>query len=249
MGLRDKICVVTGGGRGIGKATAILFSKRGANVGVADIDEKTASNTVAEIRAMGRESIAVKMDVSDPQSVNNAMDSISKQFDRIDVWVNNAGTGSRARLEDMTVEQWDRVLDINLKGTFLCTQAAARIMKKQKSGRIINISSRAGKGGSYGHINYSSSKAGVIGLTKSAARELGEYNITVNAILPGFIETELTNHLSEEIKKKLTSEIVLGRLGRPEDVAKAVAFLASDEAEWITGACLEVTGGSGMFAG
>jgi NAD(P)-dependent dehydrogenase (short-subunit alcohol dehydrogenase family) len=150
-------------------------------------------------------------------------------------------------LDEMTEEQWDKVIAVNLKGTFLGTRIAAKVMKKQGSGRIINMSSRAGKGGSYGHINYASSKAGIIGLTKSAARELGKYNITVNALLPGFIETELTRSLSNDIKTP--EQIVLARPGTPEDVAYAAAFLASDEASWITGIGLEVTGGTGMFAG
>lgn len=247
MDLSDKIAVVTGGSMGLGRAICLVFARKGANIVVADVNLEAAEQVAKEVELLGRSSLAVKMDVAKVTDVEAAVDSIMKKFSRIDIWVNNAGIGSRAMLDEMTEEQWDRVIAINLKGVFLGTQAAARIMKKQKSGRIINMSSRAGKGGSYGHINYASSKAGIVGLTKSAARELGAFNITVNALQPGFIETELTKHLSGDIKK--SGQIVLNRLGKPEDVAYAASFLASDEAEWITGICLEVTGGTGMFAG
>lgn len=247
MDLSDKIAVVTGGSMGLGRAICLVFARKGANIVVADVNLEVAEQVAKKVEALGRSSLAVKMDVAKVTDMEAAVDSIMKKFSRIDIWVNNAGIGSRAMLDEMTEEQWDRVIAINLKGVFLGTQAAARIMKKQKSGRIINMSSRAGKGGSYGHINYASSKAGIVGLTKSAARELGAFNITVNALQPGFIETELTKHLSDDIKK--SGQIVLNRLGKPEDVAYAASFLASDEAEWITGICLEVTGGTGMFAG
>jgi 3-oxoacyl-[acyl-carrier protein] reductase len=247
MTLSEKISVVTGGGKGLGRAICLVFAQKGSHVVVADTDVEAARNVAEEVRKAGRRSLAVKMDVSSPDAVEAAVAEVLDHFPRIDIWVNNAGIGSRAMLDEMKVEQWERVLSVNLKGTFLGTQAAARVMKRQKYGRIINISSRAGKGGSYGHINYASSKAGIIGLTKSAARELGEHNITVNAVLPGFIDTELTQHLADSIKR--SDQVVLNRSGTPEDVAYATAFLASDEAEWITGICLEVTGGSGMFAG
>ncbi|MBI4963250.1 MAG: SDR family oxidoreductase [Desulfomonile tiedjei] len=247
MDLTNRLALVTGGGRGLGKAICLIFAEKGADVVVTDVDPAMAEKTAAEVRRKGRKSAALKLDVSEPRDFDEAADATLKVFGRLDIWVNNAGIGSRAMLDEMTVEQWDRVVDVNLRGTFLGTRAAARIMKTRKSGRIINMSSRAGKGGSYGHINYASSKAGIIALTKSAARELGGFNITVNALLPGFIETDLTKNLTNEIKRP--DQIVLGRPGRPEDVAYAAAFLASDEAEWITGICLEVTGGTGMFSG
>lgn len=247
MKLNDKITLVTGGGEGLGKAICSVFSSKGSDIIVCDINMEAAQNVAESVEAMGRRAIAVKMDVSSGKSVEEGGRKALEYFKRIDVWVNNAGIGARAMLDEMTEEQWDRVLNINLKGVFLGTREAARIMKPQNSGRIINMSSRAGKGGSYGHINYASSKAGIIGLTKSAARELGKHNITVNALQPGFIETELTRNLTDNIKK--SDQIVLNRFGKPEDVAYAAAFLASDEAEWITGICLEVTGGTGMFAG
>jgi 3-oxoacyl-[acyl-carrier protein] reductase len=247
MDLSKKVSLVTGGGRGIGEAICRIFAIKGADIIVTDIDIALAKKVANEIENLGRRSIAIKMDVSDPSDIERAVNEALGRFSRIDIWVNNAGIGSRAMLDEMTEQQWERVIEVNLKGTFLGTRAAARVMKNHNYGRIINMSSRAGKGGSYGHINYASSKAGIIGLTKSAARELGKFNITVNAILPGFIQTELTRHLSDDIKQP--SQIVLNRPGTPEDVAYAAAFLASDEAGWITGITLEVTGGTGMFAG
>ncbi len=247
MELSNKVGLVTGGASGLGKAICLVFAAKGADIIVADVDLVNAEQVAAAIRAMGRQSLAVKTDVSRRQDLEDTVAKAMGSFPRIDIWVNNAGIGSRAMLDEMSEEQWDKVLAINLKGTFLGTQAAAKIMKPQGSGRIINMSSRAGKGGSFGHINYASSKAGIIGLTKSAARELGKFNITVNALLPGFIQTGLTKDLSNAIKTP--EQIVLPRAGTPEDVAYAAAFLASDEASWITGIGLEVTGGTGMFAG
>jgi 3-oxoacyl-[acyl-carrier protein] reductase len=247
MTLSGKICVITGGASGLGKALCMVFAEKGADVVVADVDRAKAEQVASAVAAMGRKSMALNMDVTRSAEIEEGVSRVLKTFPRVDVWVNNAGIGSRAMLDEMTEEQWDRVLAVNLKGTFLCTSIIAKVMKKQGSGRIINMSSRAGKGGSYGHINYASSKAGIIGLTKSAARELGKHNITVNALLPGFIETELTRNLSNGIKTP--EQIVLTRPGTPEDVAYAAAFLASDEASWITGIGLEVTGGTGMFAG
>jgi 3-oxoacyl-[acyl-carrier protein] reductase len=247
MDLADKISLVTGGGRGLGRAICLTFARKGAHVIVTDYDMKSARTVAREVEALGRKSIALQMDVSRVDDVENGVKEALTYFSRIDIWVNNAGVGGRAMLDEMTPEQWNRVIAVNLTGTFLGTQAAARVMKEQRYGRIINMSSRAGKGGSYGHINYASSKAGIIGLTKSAARELGKFNITVNAILPGFVETDLTRHLADDIKR--SEQVVLGRPGTPEDVAYAAAFLASDEAEWITGIGLEVTGGTGLFAG
>lgn len=247
MLLKNKIALITGAGRGIGRAICLVFARKGADVVVTDIDESTAREVAQQVAKIGRRSIALYMEVSSEESVEQATNAAIGKFGRVDIWVNNAGVGSRAMLHEMTCEQWNRVLDINLRGTFLGTRAAARVMIPNKWGRIINISSRAGKGGSYGHCNYASSKAGIIALTKSAARELGRYNITVNAILPGFIPTELTKNLDSSIT--MPEQRVVLREGRPEDVAYAAAYLASDEAEWVTGITLEVTGGTGMFAG
>ncbi len=247
MLLSKKVAVVTGGGRGIGKAICLVFAGKGSDMVVADIDGAAAEQTADQVKALGRNSLPLEMDVTQEESIRLAVERIMTEFGRIDIWVNNAGIGSRAMLHEMDPVQWDRVLNVNLRGAFLGTQAAARIMMNQNGGRIINISSRAAKGGSYGHCSYASSKAGMIALTKSAARELGAYDITVNAIMPGFIATDLTKNLSDGITQP--EQRVLKRPGRPEDVAYAAAFLASDEAEWITGTSIEVTGGTGMFAG
>jgi len=249
MDLSNKVCLVTGGGRGIGRAICLVFAQKGADVIVADVDAELAKRVAAEIAKFEKEAIAIEIDVSNPSSVEKATEVAVNHFSRIDTWVNNAGISVRAMVDKMTATQWDRVISVNLRGAFLGTQAAARVMKRQKSGAIINISSRAAKGGSYGASNYASSKAGIIGLTKSAALELGNYDITVNAILPGFIETDLTRHMDKDKKKSIINQIVLNRAGKPEDVAFAAAFLASEEASWITGTSIEVTGGSGMFAG
>lgn len=214
---------------------------------VADLDLESSRKVTSEIQALGCSALALEMDVSNEDSVQRGASAAHEHFGRLDIWVNNAGLGSRAMLHEMTAEQWDKVLAVNLRGAFLGTRAAANIMIPQNWGRIINISSRAGKGGSNGHCSYASSKAGMIGLTKSTARELGKYNITANAILPGFIITEMTKKLDASITKP--EQLVVPRPGKPEDVAYAAAFLASDEAEWITGITLEVTGGTGMFAG
>lgn len=245
--MQDRIALVTGAGRGIGRAIALELAAKGAHVAVADIDRDIARQTAEEVTALGRKGLALNMDVADEDSIESAASQAAQHFGGLDIWVNNAGLGSRAMLAEMTAEQWDKVLSVNLRGAFIGTRAAARLMIPRNWGRIINISSRAGKGGSYGHCSYASSKAGMIGLTKSTARELGQYNITANAILPGFIATELTAKLDAGIMKP--EQVVLGRPGKPEDVAHAAAFLASDEAEWITGITLEVTGGTGMFAG
>ena len=247
MSLQDKVALVTGGGRGIGRAICLVFAQKGADVIVADLDMGTAREVAAEVEALGRRALALAMNVADEAGVDQAAAQAQAWQGRIDIWVNNAGVGSRAMLHEMTAEQWDKVLTVNLRGAFLGTRAAARIMMPQNSGRIINMSSRAGKGGSYGHCSYGSSKAGMVGLTKSTARELGKYNITANAIQPGFIATDLTKNLDKSITTP--EQRVLPRAGRPEDVAYAAAYLASDEAEWVTGITLEVTGGTGMFAG
>jgi 3-oxoacyl-[acyl-carrier protein] reductase len=247
--ISGKSAIITGAARGIGKAITTVLAQNGAKVVVADIDLECAKEVAKKLVGLGQKAIAVKVDVSKKTDVDYMVNKAIEEFGRLDIMVSNAGIGNRAMIHEMKEDQWDSVLDVNLKGVFLCTQAAAVVMREQKYGRIINISSRSAKGGSKGHCNYASAKAGVIALTKSAAKELGSFNVCVNAILPGFIKTDLTDRLSTEVKKQFTDLIVVNKIGMPEDIAYSVLFLASDEADYITGSTLEVTGGMGMFAG
>ena len=226
MRVKDKVAVVTGAGRGLGEASAIRLAEEGGRVVVSDIDLASAQQTADRIKAMGREAIAVKT------------------FGRIDILVNNAGITRDTSIRKMTEEDWDMVLNVNLKGAFNCAQFAAKYMIEQKYGRIINLSSRAYMGNP-GQANYSSSKAGILGLTKSLAMELGRYNINVNAIAPGLIKTPGVITLShyEKVAERAIQSTPLGRLGEPIDIANAILFLASDEAGYITGDVLHVTGG------
>jgi 3-oxoacyl-[acyl-carrier protein] reductase len=246
MRLKDKKAVVTGAGRGIGRAVAIAFAREGADVLVNYVSNSaTADETVAEIKKMGRKAIAVKADVASSVDAKNMIETAVKELGGLDILVNNAGVSIPAMLLKMTEEQWDRILDIHLKGTFTCTQAAANFMKNQKSGKIINVISTAGLFGTVGQINYASAKAGIIGFTKSAARELGRYNINVNAISCGVIKTDMTTKVQGDPKlaEIYTQRIQLGRFGEPDEVAHSFVFLASSESNYITGQVLPVDGG------
>jgi 3-oxoacyl-[acyl-carrier protein] reductase len=246
MVLRYKTALVTGAGRGIGRAIALALGENGADVAVVDLNEDDAIGVAAELKKMGRKAIAIKGNVSDTHDVEDFVKKAAEELGRIDILVNNAGITRDTLLMRMKEEDWDAVININLKGTFLCTKAVTKIMSKQRYGRIINISSVVGLMGNAGQANYASSKAGLIGLTKSVARELASRNVTVNAIAPGFIVTTMTDMLSDELKDKLKSQIPLGRLGLPEDVANTVVFLASDAASYITGQTIAVDGGMVM---
>ena len=241
--LVDKVALVTGGGRGIGREICQLFASQGARLVVADIDLAIAQETVDILPTEG---LALQMDVSDMESAQNGVDQALEQCGQLDILINNAGITRDNLLMRMSEADWDAVIAINLKGVFNCCKAVVRSMMKARKGRIISISSVVGVNGNPGQVNYSASKAGVIGVTKTLARELSSRNITVNAVAPGFIETAMTAKLSEEARNSMLSQVPLGRPGTPEDVANAVLFLASDQASYITGQTMHVNGGMAM---
>ncbi|KPN93087.1 3-oxoacyl-[acyl-carrier-protein] reductase [Lysinibacillus sp. ZYM-1] len=245
--LEGKVAVVTGASRGIGRAIALKLAEEGAKVVVNySGSQAKAEEVVAKIQESGGEAIAVQASVSQTEEVTTLMDKAVKTFGSLDILVNNAGITRDNLLMRMKEDEWDDVLDTNLKGVFLCTKAVTRQMMKQRAGRIINISSIVGVAGNAGQANYVAAKAGVIGLTKTTAKELASRNILVNAIAPGFIETEMTDQLPEDIKQGMLTQIPLAKLGQPEDIAKAVAYLASDDANYMTGQTLHIDGGMVM---
>ncbi len=242
--LEKKTALVTGAGKGIGRAIALALAKMGVLVIVNYRGSKEqAEETVQKIREMGQEAEAYPCDVSDFQAVETMMKTIVSKYGRLDILVNNAGITKDGLILKMSEEDFDKVVDTNLKGTFHTIRHASRQMIRQRSGRIINISSVSGVMGNPGQANYAAAKAGIIGLTKTMAKELGSRGITVNAIAPGFIETDMTAVLSESVQQNIQAQIPLGHFGKPEDVAAAVAFLASEEAGYITGQVLCVDGG------
>ncbi len=247
ISFKDKVVLVTGGSRGIGRACAVAFAEAGATVVLTYVgNEAAAREAVAQVEAAGGKGIAVQLDVANTQASAELVERIVKEQGRLDVLVNNAGVavdGLSMRVKD---EDWDRQIDTNLKGAFALMRAASRPMMKQRGGAMINLTSVVGEMGNVGQAVYSASKAGLVGLTKSVARELSSRNIRVNAVSPGFIDTDMTSHLGEELKGKMMESIPLGRLGSAKDVAQAVRFLASDEAAYITGEVLKVNGGMYM---
>jgi 3-oxoacyl-[acyl-carrier protein] reductase len=240
--LTNKVALVTGASRGIGKATAIKFAREGARLVVCDLDDAVAE-TVAEVRLQGGSAIGFKVDVTKPESIEAMVGGALTTYGRIDILVNNAGIVADAQLHKMTDEQFDRVIDVNLKGTYNCTKAVVDAMIERKAGVVLNASSIVGIHGNFGQTNYAASKFGVIGMAKTWARELGRHGIRVNAVCPGFIETAILKDMPEKVVRNLVDRVPLGRLGKPEEIASTFAFLASDEASYINGAVIEVCGG------
>lgn len=250
MRLKDKIALVTGSSRGVGKAVALGFAKEGANVVVNyTSNEGAANDVVAEIESMGQKAIAVKADVARKTDAEALVNASLETFGRLDCLVNNAGFTRPAMMLKMAEDQWDQVVDIHLKGAFLCAQAAGNAMKGQKSGKIINVTSVAGLVGTVGQINYSAAKGGILSMTKSIARELARYNICANVISLGIVATDMTEKIrtDEKLKEIYMNRILLKRFAEPDDIAPAFAFLASDESNYITGQLLCVDGGYGMI--
>ncbi|QBG46516.1 3-oxoacyl-[acyl-carrier-protein] reductase [Verrucomicrobia bacterium S94] len=244
--LNGKVAVVTGSARGLGQAIALKMAEAGADVAVCDLNAEWCEETVEKVKAMGREATGYGVNVADADSVTAGIKSIEKDFGKIDILVNNAGITKDGLLMRMSEEDWDAVLDVNLKGVFLCTKAAMRGMMKQRSGTIVNIASVIGLMGNAGQANYAASKGGVISFSKTVAKELASRGVRCNAIAPGFIRSAMTDKLDEEIQNKMKELIPLGRFGDPEDVANVALFLASDASAYVTGQVLSTCGGMVM---
>ena len=248
MSLAGKVAVVTGGSRGIGRAICLQLVKMGAKVVINYVSRPDAAEeTKAQVEAMGGECVVVKFDVSKTSEVQEAFKAITAECGRIDILVCNAGVTRDGLLATMKEEAWDQVMAVNLKGAFNCIKAGCRPMMKQRWGRIVIITSVVGFAGNAGQANYSAAKAGLVGLTRSSAREFASRGITVNCVAPGYIDTDMTSELPEAVKEKILSEIPLGILGEPKDIAGAVTYLASEDARYVTGQVIHVNGG--MFMG
>ena len=243
---KEKVAVITGASRGIGRSIALALAAKGATIVAVDMDQASTEAVVAELQATGAKALAVVGNVTVSADVERMIDAAIEAFGRVDILVNNAGITRDGLLMRMKEDDWDAVLNVNLKGAFLCTRAAFKVMSKQRYGRIVNIASVVGQMGNAGQANYCASKAGLIGLTKSNAREMAKRSITVNAVAPGFIATAMTDALSDKVRAELTAQIPLERLGSADDIANAVVFLASEAAGYITGHVLSVNGGMYM---
>ena len=247
MGTLDgKVAIVTGAARGIGRAIAEELARNGADLGLCDLNAEWLADTAAAVEALGAKVTCVSVNVSDGEAVNGAVSEIIEKMGAVDILINNAGITKDGLLMRMSEADWDAVLSVNLKGTFLFTKAVARPMMKKRSGAIVNIASIIGLIGNAGQCNYAASKAGVIALTKSTAKELASRNIRVNAVAPGFIESKMTEVLPDDVKQKMLDQIPMSRLGQPGDIARAVLFLASDASSYITGQTLTISGGMVM---
>lgn len=246
MRLQGKVALVTGSGRGIGREIALAFAKEGADCVIWDVNAADAEKTARDIEVSGRKALAGQVDVTNPGQVEAGINKILDKFNKVDILVNNAGITRDNLLMRMSEDDWDLVIKVNLKGTFNCTKAVTRPMLKARYGRIINIASIIGIMGNAGQANYSASKAGIIALTKTTAKELASRNITSNAVAPGFIDTEMTHKLSEETRAKMLEMVPLARMGKPQDIANVCLFLASSDADYITGQTIVVDGGMVM---
>ena len=244
MRLKDKVAIITGSARGIGQATALKFAAEGARVVVCDLERKAVDQVVAQIAEAGGQAIGFTLNVTDTASIAAMVRGVMDKHGRIDVLVNNAGIVDDAMLRKMSDEQFDRVIDINLKGTYNCARAVVDIMIAQNAGVILNASSVVGIYGNFGQTNYAASKFGVIGMAKTWARELGRKGIRANAVCPGFVETTILRSIPQKVMQAMIDRVPLGRLARPEEIANTYAFLASDEASYINGAVIEVSGGA-----
>ena len=247
MDLSNRVAIVTGSGQGIGREIALMLAEQGASLVISDVNATTAKEVAAEIEAKNGKSIAIPVNVTVAAEVSKLVEQTLSSFGHIDILVNNAGITRDGLLMRMSESDWDLVLNINLKGAFICTQAVLRHMIRQRWGRIVNIASVVGLTGNAGQANYAASKAGLIGLAKTTAREVASRGITVNAVAPGFIDTGMTQKLSENVKQEFLKQIPLGFFGLPKDVAYAVAFLVSEEARYITGQVINVNGGMAMI--
>ncbi|MCK5521439.1 MAG: 3-oxoacyl-[acyl-carrier-protein] reductase [Candidatus Marinimicrobia bacterium] len=243
MNLKDKVAVITGSARGIGREIAQSLAKAGATVVISDIDSEATEKTAAELKSEGLNSLAVSCNVTSKTEIDSLIKTVTEKLGKIDIWVNNAGITKDGLLIRMKEADWDLVMDINLKGSFLCTQAVSKVMMKQRSGKIVNIASVSGVIGTAGQANYAASKSGLISLTKVTAREMASRGVNCNAITPGFIRTEMTDKLPEDVQDNYKKLIPLNRYGSTEDVANAVLFLSSKESDYITGQVLSVCGG------
>jgi 3-oxoacyl-[acyl-carrier protein] reductase len=243
MRLAGKISIITGAGQGIGQATALKFAKEGAKVAVCDINMTTVDETVRLVREAGGEAAGFRVDVTDKDSIAEMVEGVMAKWGRVDTLVNNAGIVQDAQFKKMSEDQFDRVIDVNLKGVYNCTKAVVDIMLAQNSGVILNASSIVGLYGNFGQTNYAATKFGVIGMVKTWARELGRKGIRANAICPGFVETPILASMPEKVVRMMEDRVPMGRLAKPEEIANTYAWLASDEASYINGAVIEVSGG------
>jgi 3-oxoacyl-[acyl-carrier protein] reductase len=244
--LNDKVALVTGSARGLGQSIAVKLAESGADIALCDLNAEWVEETAAKVRAIGRRAECYGVNVADGESVKVGVKAIEKDFGKIDVLVNNAGITKDGLLMRMSEDDWDAVLNVNLKGTFLCTKAVTRGMMKQRSGTIVNIASVIGLMGNAGQANYAASKGGVISFSKTVAKELASRNVRCNAVAPGFIRTAMTDALDEEVQNKMKEIIPLSRFGEPEDVANVVLFLASDASAYVTGQVISTCGGMVM---